>query len=309
MDTPPLCITADEINCLIYSYFKDSGEYKSVSSLVLCRSVPSGFTHSAFTLCSESALQNSPWFCKHIPRGELIELLSKALLYIEVESHWRGNELMTGCKNKFSLLEHHVCSSDAFSIVSPKSPASSSASRPAPPKAPTDKTPDEDISTSLEGQAHHTSTEPSYDITSAAKTNGTLISNDISMKRKISPHRTDGPAEKRAKREPDDVDVGVPIKMGFRDANSSQTPSDSISPVAIFASRSQDTDAAECVHTRTDQTHSSNESLNDKAILMLPGHRTEVFVCSFNPQRYTQLATGYAYNFTLIFLIYVFTYE
>ena len=50
-------------------------------------------------------------------------------------------------------------------------------------------------------------------------------------------------------------------------------------------------------------------SLNDKAILMLPGHRTEVFVCSFNPQRYTQLATGYAYNSTLIFTIYVFTYE
>jgi len=260
-------------------------------------------------LCSESALQNSPWFCKHIPRGELIELLSKALLYIEVESHWRGNELMTGCKNKFSLLEHHVCSSDAFSIVSPKSPASSAASHPVLPKAPTDKTPDKDMSTSLEGQAHPTSIEPSYDTTSAVKTNGTLISNDISIKRKISPHQTDGPAEKRARREPDDMDAGVPTKMGSRDANSSQTLSDSISPVAVFTNRSQDTNATECVHTRTDQTHSSDESLNDKAILMLPGHRAEVFVCSFNPQKYTQLATGYAYNFTLIFTIYVFMYE
>lgn len=259
-------------------------------------------------MCSESALQNSPWFCKHIPRGELIELLSKALLYIEVESHWRGNELMTGCKNKFSLLEHHVCSSDAFSIVSPKSPASSAASHPVPPKAPTDKLPNEDISTSLEGQAHPASTEPSYDTTSVVKTNGTLISNDISIKRKISPHQTDGPAEKRAKREPDDMDVGVPTKMGSRDANPSQIPSDSISPVAIFASRSQDIDVTEWMHTRTDQTYTSDGSLNDKAILMLPGHRTEVFVCSFNPQRHTQLATGYAF-FTLIFTIYVFTYE
>jgi transducin (beta)-like 1 len=29
---------------------------------------------------------------------------------MEVESHWKGNELMTNCKTGFSLLEHHVCS-------------------------------------------------------------------------------------------------------------------------------------------------------------------------------------------------------
>jgi transducin (beta)-like 1 len=48
---------------------------------------------------------------KHIPRGELIELLIKALLYTEVEAHWRGNNDMTGnCTTGFSLLETHVCS-------------------------------------------------------------------------------------------------------------------------------------------------------------------------------------------------------
>lgn len=31
---------------------------------------------------------------------------------MEVESHWKGNELMTNCKTGFSLLEHHVCSLD-----------------------------------------------------------------------------------------------------------------------------------------------------------------------------------------------------
>jgi transducin (beta)-like 1 len=29
---------------------------------------------------------------------------------MEVESHWKGSELMTNCKTGFSLLEHHVCS-------------------------------------------------------------------------------------------------------------------------------------------------------------------------------------------------------
>jgi transducin (beta)-like 1 len=48
---------------------------------------------------------------KQIPRGELIELLIKALLYTEVEAHWRGNNDMTGnCGTGFTLLETHVCS-------------------------------------------------------------------------------------------------------------------------------------------------------------------------------------------------------
>ena len=37
---------------------------------------------------------------------------------MEVESHWKGNELMTNCKTGFSLLEHHVCSLDELQTTS-----------------------------------------------------------------------------------------------------------------------------------------------------------------------------------------------
>lgn len=37
---------------------------------------------------------------------------------MEVESHWKGNELMTSCKTGFSLLEHHVCSLDDPNVKS-----------------------------------------------------------------------------------------------------------------------------------------------------------------------------------------------
>lgn len=58
----------------------------------------------------EGRLDQSPHIKKHIQRGELIELLSKALLYTEVEAHWKGDELMTNCSAPFSLLEPHACS-------------------------------------------------------------------------------------------------------------------------------------------------------------------------------------------------------
>lgn len=68
--------------------------------------------HTAFALVKEAALEQSPDYRKHIPRGELIELLGKALMYTEVESHFRKDELSMNCKTGFSLLERHVCSSD-----------------------------------------------------------------------------------------------------------------------------------------------------------------------------------------------------
>ncbi|KAK7063722.1 F-box-like/WD repeat-containing protein TBL1Y [Favolaschia claudopus] len=93
---PVIRMTADEVNCLVYAYLVDSG-----------------FKHTAFSLCMESRLENSPNFSKHIPRGELIDLLSKALLYCEVEAHWKADHLALNCKTGFSLLEHHhVCSLD-----------------------------------------------------------------------------------------------------------------------------------------------------------------------------------------------------
>ncbi|KAF7329882.1 hypothetical protein MKEN_00251900 [Mycena kentingensis (nom. inval.)] len=93
MEPPMLRITSDEINCLVYAYLVDSG-----------------FKHTAFSLCMEGRLEDSTNFSKHIPRGELIDLLSKSLLYREVESHWKEDNLSANCKIGFSLLEPHICS-------------------------------------------------------------------------------------------------------------------------------------------------------------------------------------------------------
>lgn len=79
--------------------------------------MPPGFVHSAFVLRAEGHLDKSSHYGKHVPRGELVELLSKALLYSEVESHWRGNAMTKNCKAPFTLLEKHVCQLD--STVSP----------------------------------------------------------------------------------------------------------------------------------------------------------------------------------------------
>ncbi|KIY50650.1 WD40 repeat-like protein [Fistulina hepatica ATCC 64428] len=86
-------ITSDEVNCLIHSYLQDSG-----------------FQHSSFSLYNEARLKESPNVHKHIRRGELVELLSKALTYTEVEHHWKDGQLEQNCKAPFSLLEPHTCS-------------------------------------------------------------------------------------------------------------------------------------------------------------------------------------------------------
>src|ERR1700733_6672127 len=72
----------------------------------------------------EGRLDKSPHFSKHIPRGELVELLSKALLYVEVEAHLKGDPMTTNCKTGFSLLEPHICSLDpkAKSVHPPPRP-------------------------------------------------------------------------------------------------------------------------------------------------------------------------------------------
>lgn len=49
---------------------------------------------------------------KHVARGELVYLLSKALLYSEVEAHWRGNAMTSNCTALFSLLDKHTCTLD-----------------------------------------------------------------------------------------------------------------------------------------------------------------------------------------------------
>jgi hypothetical protein len=167
----PIRISADEINCLIYAYLQDSGAISMsfICLLVVNRTTP-GFTHSAFAIRMEGHLERSPYLSKHIPRGELVELLSKSLLYLEVESHWKGDALTSNCKSGFSLLEPHVCSLEAPNKVT---------LLPATPHIP--------ISVA----------EP--------KINGTSI--EPNGKRKTSPVAIEGPTEKRAKRDQEDMDV------------------------------------------------------------------------------------------------------
>jgi transducin (beta)-like 1 len=69
--------------------------------------------HAAFALRNEAQLEATPNYQKHIPHGELVELLGKALLFIEVEKHWAGNnQMITNCISPFSLLEEHTCTVD-----------------------------------------------------------------------------------------------------------------------------------------------------------------------------------------------------
>ncbi|KAH8110643.1 WD40 repeat-like protein [Phellopilus nigrolimitatus] len=97
---PLIQITADEVNHIIYSYLQDSG-----------------FLHTAFSLRSEGRLEQSPHFDDYVPRGELVELLTKALLYTEVETHCKGDGLITDCRTPFSLLKRHVCAVDMMEDI------------------------------------------------------------------------------------------------------------------------------------------------------------------------------------------------
>lgn len=48
-----------------------------------------GFIHSAFTLKAEARLDSTRFREMIIRRGELVDLLAKALLYTEVEAHYK----------------------------------------------------------------------------------------------------------------------------------------------------------------------------------------------------------------------------
>jgi hypothetical protein len=93
-----------------------------------------GFLHTAFALKAEGRLEQSDHFNDHIPRGELVELLTKALLYTEVETHCKGDGLITDCTTPFSLLKRHECSveplDDSISLAGKKLAPPSSQSLP-----------------------------------------------------------------------------------------------------------------------------------------------------------------------------------
>jgi len=80
--------------------------------LYLERIIIVGLQHTAFAIRKEAHLERSSMFHSHIPRGELVGLLYKALAYIEVECHFRSQDEATKrCVAPFSLLEPHLCSS------------------------------------------------------------------------------------------------------------------------------------------------------------------------------------------------------
>lgn len=126
-----------------------------------------GLQHAAFAIRMEGKLDQTPHFNKNIPRGELVELLSKALLYIEVEAHWKGDAMTTNCRTGFSLLETHVCSLD------PKAKSSS-------------------VQRSM---------------TMGARLNHQINGDPSSKRKADEPAKEDTPVEKRAKRSADDMDV------------------------------------------------------------------------------------------------------
>jgi transducin (beta)-like 1 len=180
----------------------------------------SGLKHSAFTILNEGRIQNSPYLARHIPRGELIDLLGKALLYLEVESHWRPDAVTNNCKSGFSLLEPHVCSSESIAskppVVSlpPASVAPHSSSTKSQLQAPSSSRQPLPQSSS---QAPRVSTGPPESASTASKTLPTANTHDLDAntpatappapsesggKRKSSPVPVAGPQEKRQKTEP-----------------------------------------------------------------------------------------------------------
>ncbi|KAG8883300.1 hypothetical protein FRB97_006864 [Tulasnella sp. 331] len=92
---PNLKITSDDVNALVYSYLEDAG-----------------FQHTSYALRHEARLDSSPNLNVRIPRGELIKLLHKALLYSEAEAHFRrdGANSNDQCTAPFSILKTHHCS-------------------------------------------------------------------------------------------------------------------------------------------------------------------------------------------------------
>jgi hypothetical protein len=72
----------------------------------------SGFNHSAFCLNVEGRLDHTAFKDTFIRRGQLVDLLHKALIFSEVEAHWRNDTVTTNCKSAFSLISDHICSAE-----------------------------------------------------------------------------------------------------------------------------------------------------------------------------------------------------
>ncbi|KZT74970.1 WD40 repeat-like protein [Daedalea quercina L-15889] len=237
---PPIKITADEVNCLIHAYFEDSG-----------------FQHSAFVLRAEGQLSSSPNYAKHIPRGELVELLSKALLYAEVEAHWKGNSMTANCKSSFSLLERHVCSLDpnGTGLNGPNQAAQ----------------PMEVDQQAAQPQAN-----------GAVGMNGTADS--VAKRKATTPAADEAPKEKRARTVPPDDNMQV-------DGVATPAVKQTQDQAASSSASSEPAESKKPSKPKRPQGP-SDDVTPANVVSLLKGHKTEVFVCAWNPTKKNTLASG-----------------
>ncbi|KAK0465468.1 WD40 repeat-like protein [Desarmillaria tabescens] len=228
-----ITIQADEINCLIYSYFQDCG-----------------FTHSAFTICQEGQLERSPNFKKHIPRGELAELLSKALFYTAIESHLKGGEAAANCKSRFSLLENHVCSPDP---------------------------PQQVVTTLLVPTLLPSSVKENITTT----TTKLVEKGQSTGKPKVTPTpTTTSESIEKGLKGTDDMDIDEPAQVPKVEV----TPTESV--LAPITGKAINTKSRPADYDPDEDGQPAN------AIRTMEGHKSEVFVCAFNPAKPYVLASG-----------------
>lgn len=320
MISPTITITSDEVNCLIYSYFQDCGKLCHSHSPKQPLTFALGFNHSAFALRNEARLQNSPLSQKHIPRGELVELLSKALLYLEVEAHWRNDSLTTNCKNGFSLIDQHVCSLDdtqerASSVqdnnmdigdtdsISTHGMALSTSHHPYTASQPKDSLPPRNGDTKAHSQNQY-SDSPNQLL---------APSSDNNVKRKTSPIPIDGHVEKRARHASVEMDVDdqseCPFiyKLTYLDykfinlyyscaVDTSRSYSFVGTHSGAYTSRTSPSwprrqyNRSSC-YTITSWTPERGNK-NSKHTTHTCTNGIQVFVCAFNPKRHNFLASG-----------------
>jgi transducin (beta)-like 1 len=205
----------------------------------------------------EGQLERSPYALKHIPRGELVELLSKALLYLEVESHWKGDTLASNCKSRFSLLEPHVCS-----LEPPCEPPASIFAFPP-------------------------SLQSSDKISRSSKANGSAPNESVA-KRKASPTTAsnEGPAEKRQKSEAETEppkDCKFLFRYQFqplistlrRTASKTKPPAPTSEPNKMVNGLPESI-SKKPAKPRLRQQGPGDDTTNPKSVLLLTGHKTEV---------------------------------
>ncbi|KZT30916.1 WD40 repeat-like protein [Neolentinus lepideus HHB14362 ss-1] len=236
-------ISADEVNCLIHAYLMDSG-----------------FTHTAYTIRMEAQLDSSLNFQKHIPRGELVDLLSKAILYMEVETHWDGTQLKLDCENHFSLLDPHKCKTKPTRPI--QQPAANAVSLTA------------DNSVPREDEMQVT---PMDDIALRQ-----VEDEDHGKRKADEPLETNGRVDKRARFEMEPSEAGPEAGPSgiARESEQGNPDGASVEPSVELPAR------------RRRRRPLGPGMTDPNAIQILKGHDCEVFVCAWNPVKIGLLATG-----------------